>query len=246
MALFTDGTVSIIEDLIGYESAILDAATTEQIDLTVKLGLAQEEQGIDLEAYLSWRDSTLGLGNIVVTEPLHKWHTFRTLALVYRDAYHRQLNDRYLAKWKEYQKLAQWAWDALLEIGLGIVIDPIPRAAKPQLSYVAAAVSAATYYVRVAWRNVDAEEGSPSEMAILSVPEGNGLVVTPLSAPAQARSWNVYAGLSVTDQTLQNEAPLAVEEAWTEPVSGLRQGTPAGTGQAPDYFLRPNPKVLWG
>ncbi|MGC9969379.1 MAG: hypothetical protein ABSE56_02195 [Bryobacteraceae bacterium] len=246
MALITDGTISIIEDLIGYESAILETATTEQIDLTIKLGLAQEELAIDLEAYLSGRDSTLGLGNIVVTEALHKWHTFRALALVFRDAYYRQLNDRYQAKWTEYQKLGQWAWDALIEIGVGVAGDPIPRAAKPVLSYAMAAVAAATYFVRVAWRNSDAEEGSPSDIAILSVPEGNLLVVTPVSPPAQARSWNVYVGLSATEQTLQNDAPLAVNEDWRAPVSGIRQGAPLGTGQEPDYFLRPGPKVLWG
>ena len=245
MALFTDGTISIIEDLMGYESGILETATTEQIDLTIKLGLAQEELAIDLEAYLSGRDSTLGLGNIVVTEPLHKWHTFRALALVFRDAYHRQLNDRYQAKWAEYQKVGQWAWDALLEIGVGVNGDPIPRAAKPVLSYAAAAVRAATYFVRVAWRNNDAEEGSPSDIAILSVPEGNVLVVMPVSPPAQARSWSVYVGLSPTEQTQQNGSPLAVDEEWTAPVSGIRQGAAVGTGQEPDYYLRPGPRVLW-
>lgn len=245
MALFTDGTISIIEDLIAYESAILETAATEQIDLTIKLGLAQEELAIDLEAYLSGRDSTLGLGNVVVTEPLHKWHTFRALALVFRDAYHRQLNDRYRAKWAEYQKLGQWAWDALLEIGVGVTGDPIPRATKPVLSYAVGAAAAATYFARVAWRNSDAEEGSPSDIAILTVPEANVLVVTPVSPPVQARSWNVYVGLSPTAQTLQNGAPLVVNEEWTEPVSGIRQGAALGTGQEPDYFLRPGPRVLW-
>jgi hypothetical protein len=156
------------------------------------------------------------------------------------------LNDRYRAKWAEYQKLGQWAWDALLEIGVGVAGDPIPRATKPVLSYAAAAVAAATYFVRVAWRDGNAEEGSPSDIAILSVPEGNLLVVTPVSPPAQARSWNVYVGLSATEQTLQNDAPLAVNEDWTAPVSAPRQGAPLGTGQEPDYFLRPGPKVLWG
>lgn len=245
MALFTDGTLSIIEDLIGYESGILETAVTEQIDLTIKLGLAEEELGIDLEAYLTRQGSTLGLGNVAVTAPLRKCHTFRALVLAYRDAYSKELNDRYLAKWTEYQALAQWAWDALVQTGLGMVTDPIPRAASPQLSYAPAAAAGATYFVRVAWVASDGEEGSPSEIAILIVPEGNTLVATAATPPAQASGWMVYAGLSVTDQTLQNDGALPLGGEWTAPVAGLRQGTPAGTGQAPDSFLLPGPNVMW-
>ena len=32
---------------------------------------------------------------VVVTPPLKLWHIFRTLEMVYRDAYNSQLNDRY-------------------------------------------------------------------------------------------------------------------------------------------------------
>jgi hypothetical protein len=247
MALFTDGAVSGIEDLIAYESAMLDLATTEQIDLTVKLGLAQDELGIELEALLAGRESAPGLANIVVTGPLRKWHLFHTLALIHRDAYHRQLNDRYLGKWKEYQRLAAWARETLRQTGLGITYNPIPRAGKPQLSYApASAVGAATYYVRAAWRNAEGEEGSPSEMAILSVPAGNALVVSIANAPARAVSWNVYVGFSVFEQTLQNEAPLGVSQSWTEPATGIRQGVPPGSGQEPDLTLRPGRTLLRG
>jgi hypothetical protein len=245
MALFTDGTISSIEDLAGYESGILETATTEQIDLTIKLGLAQDELGIDLDAYLTRQGSTLGLGNVVVTPPLGKCATFRALVATYRDAYSKELNDRYVAKWTEYQQLAQWAWDALVETGVGTVMDPIPRADSPQLSYVPAAEEAATYFVRAAWLISDGEEGSPSDIAILIVPEGNTLVATAVNPPAQASGWNVYAGLSVTEQTLQNAGALPINGQWTLPVAGLQQGTPAGTGQAPDSYLRPGPNVLW-
>jgi hypothetical protein len=246
MALFTDGAISTIEELVGYESSILEVATTEQIDLTVKLGLAQDELGIDLDAFLSRRNGTPGLGNVVVTEPLHKWHTFHTLAMVYRDAYHRQLNDRYLAKWNEYVRLGRWAWDALLRTGVGITSDPLPRGKKPQLSYVPAAVGAATYFVRMAWRNLEQEEGSPSDLAILTVPEGGALVVTAVSPPAGAVSWNVYVGFSAVEQTLQNDVPLGVNESWSEPLTGVRQGDQPGTGQEPEYYLQPSPQLIWG
>ncbi len=246
MALFTDGAISGIEELVAYESAVLDLATIEQIDLTVKLGLAQDEVGIGLEALLAGREGAPGLANIVVTGPLRKWHVFHTLALIHRDAYHRQLNDRYLGKWTEYQRLAAWARDALLQTGLGMTYDPIPRAQRPALSYTPAANPAATYYVRVAWRNPEGEEGSPSDVAILSAPAGNALVVTPVKAPSCAGSWNVYAGFSIEEQTLQNSAPLPVGETWRVPATGIKQGAAPGTGQDPDVTLRPGRTLLRG
>ncbi len=246
MALFTDGAISGIEDLVAYESALLELAMTEQIDLTIKLGLAQDEVGIELEALLAGREGAPGLGNIVVTGPLRKWHVFQTLALIHRDAYHRQLNDRYLGKWKEYQRLAAWAREALLQAGLGLVEDPIPRAEKPQLTYTPATIGAATYFVRAAWRNREGEEGSPSDVAILSVPSGNALVVTGVRPPACAVSWNVYVGLSALEQTLQNQAPLGVTESWTEPVTGVVQGALPGSGQEPELTFRPGRVLLRG
>ena len=246
MALFTDGPMATITDLMGYESAILEVGVTEQIDLTIKLGLAHEELGIELEAFLAGQATSAGLGNIVGTEPLEKWHTFHTLAMVYRDAYHRQLNDRYETKWNEYQRLSQWAREALKQTGVGMTFDPVPRAAKPQLSAAAGAGGAATYYVRVAWRNVESEEGSPSDIATLTTAAGSALVATAVNPPASAAAWNVYVGFAAEEQTLQNDAPLVVGASWTEPVSGIRRGAAASGGQTPDYYLRPGPQVLWG
>lgn len=247
MALFTDGVVSRIEDLIAYESSVLELAATEQIDLTVKLNLAQDELGIELEAMLAGREGAAGLANIAVTGPLRKWHVFHTLALIHRDAYHRQLNDRYLGKWKEYEKQAAWAREALLQTGLGVVFDPIPRAAKPELSYAPAEASeAATYYVRTAWRNAKGEEGSPSDVATLSVPSGNALVVRPVKPPARAAGWNVYVGFSAQEQTLQNAGVLGVNEIWTAPATGIVQGALPGNGQEPQTILRSGRTLLRG
>ena len=53
MALFTDGTISTLEELRGYESAVYDVASTERIDLSQKLVLAQQELGIELTSRLS-------------------------------------------------------------------------------------------------------------------------------------------------------------------------------------------------
>lgn len=239
MGLFTDGGVSSIDDLLGYESSILDVARTEGIDLATKLELAEQEVGIELTTFLVQQaGSNPGLENVVVTEALHKWHTFQTLALVYRDAYNRQLNDRYLAKWKECDRLAKWASTMLFQAGVGIVDEPITRAEGPELETVAGTLPAATYYVRVAWVNEDGEEGAPSELAILTSPQGSLLTVSAVNAPASARRWNTYAGFSHADVMLQNASPWQLNQTWIESETGLQEGRRPGTGQKPEYYIQ--------
>jgi hypothetical protein len=238
MALFTDDSISTIEELLGYESAILDVAKTEAIDLTKKLTLAQEELAVELEALLARQEDTRTLDYVVVTEALHKWHTFRALGLVYRDAYNRQLNDRYLGKWQEYDKMAAWARKALLDTGVGMTSAPVPRPGQPELSTVAGQAKGAAYFVSVTWAAGGAVESAPSDVTALTAADGNVLVVTAPDAPAPATGWNVYAGSSPTDLTLQNQTPLALNQSWMMPLTGLWRGRPVGNGQAPDSFLR--------
>jgi len=249
MALFTDGLISTIEELLRYESAILDVAKIEGIDLTTKLKLAEEEIAVELHTFLARVNYTTQYGEIttvvpwrpdqiVVTEALHKWHTFRALSITYRDAYNRQLNDRYQGKWQEYDKLAAWAAGALFDSGVGVVYAPVPRAQKPELTVVAGSLPAATYYVAVTWEGAAGAEGAPSELAAITLPAGKSLSVKPVDPPDGATGWNVYAGYSGTDSGRQNDSPLGAAQAWVEPASGLKKGQATGSGQAPDIYLR--------
>src|SRR5882757_6548346 len=103
MALYTDGPISSIEELTARDSQLLSVASTEGIDLTQKIALAQDELGLELCGMLTATGSLLqdvwtsptGVQNIVVTPALKLWHALRTLELVYCDAYHNELNDRY-------------------------------------------------------------------------------------------------------------------------------------------------------
>src|SRR5260370_13623457 len=245
--LFTDNPAIAIEDLADYETAILDTAQTEEINLTVKIRLAINEVGLQLESRFTPLGTNgvpnmprLALTSIVVTPPLRLWLLFHTLELVYRDAYFSQLNDRYQAKWNEYKDLSISAAALLFQIGVGTVPDPILQAVHPKLSLVAGALAAAKYFVEVSWKNVTGQEGSPSETTGLSVTAGNTLQVQALSAPPNAVSWNVYAGVTPDALFLQNTAPLDPSASWTAPTFGLSTtGQPPGTGQPPTY-LRPH------
>ena len=115
--LLTDHTVIAIEDLADHETVILDTANTEGINLTVKIGLATDEVALELESrFLDFGLVNVTLNNIVVTPALRLWLIFHTLEIVYRDAYHNQLNDRYQAKWDEYKNLSVFASGLLFRI----------------------------------------------------------------------------------------------------------------------------------
>src|ERR1035441_3773596 len=102
MALFTDSGVTGIEDLRGHDSQILNVATVEGIDVTRKLALAHEELCIEVEGLLDQLKTPVGIyevaglntppavQQVVMTPPLKLWHVFRSLEMVYADAYNSQ------------------------------------------------------------------------------------------------------------------------------------------------------------
>ena len=139
------------------------------------------------------------LTDVVVTDPLRKWHVHRTLALVYRDAYNNQLNNRYQGKWAEYEELAKASARTYFQIGVGLVADPVPQAAVPVLSSVAGIAAGGMFYVAVTWVDATGQEGAPSDFAQLGTSDGQQLVVTVGNPPQNVTSWNVYVGLSPDD-----------------------------------------------
>ncbi len=249
--LFTDSPAIAIEDLANYETGILDTAATEGINLTIKIVLAANEVGLQLQSQFAplgtmnnTPSSGLTLANIVVTPAMQLWLIYHTLELVYRDAYFSQLNDRYQAKWVEYQSLSTAAASQLFQIGIGTVLDPIPQATQPALSLVAGTLTAAKYFVEVSWMDVGGSEGAPSETTALDVPAGDTLQVQAVNAPAIAVSWNVYAGVTPDSLYLQNTIPLAPGASWIAPSSGLvASGQQPSSGQQPVY-LSPAPRIL--
>ncbi len=247
MALFTDGIIGAVGDLADHESGVLGLTSSEAIDLSAKLRLAQEEIGVELmnsSLRLAANGSNgLSLRNVAVTAPLKLWHVFHTLELVYREASTSQLNDRYRRKWQQYERLSKWASETLFHIGVGIVWDPVAAAEAPELGYVAGPVEAATYFVRMSWINSRGEEGSPGKLGTLDVPSGSLLVVRAAKAPGNAVGWNVYAGTSVEGVSLQNLTPLEPGESWVEDATGLKAGRLPGSGQEPNC-LRGLPRVL--
>ena len=199
MALFTDGSICSTEDLRQYESSILDVANTEGIELGAKLKLAQREIGVAITAFLleqeAGRSYARDLNNIVVTDALAQWLSLQSLALTYRDVYNIQNNDRYLGKWKEYERLAEAASVRFFQVGVGITADPVAKAALPDCgSAGGGTLPVSTYYVQAAWQSATGSIGAPSESLPVTTDPGTLLTVRAVKPPANATGWLVYVG----------------------------------------------------
>jgi len=251
MALFVDGPVSSMEDLTAQDSQLLDVAQVENIDVTKKLALAQDEVGVELQTLLTrlsyteqpfWYTAPPRITTVVVTPPLKMWHTFGTLEMVYADAYNSQLNDRYAGKRDYFQDRARWAYEKLVEAGLGIASDPIPKATTPLVIALTGALPDGTYYVTTAWMNRAGEEGASADPAVVTL-TGCTLSVQPGNPPPNATGWKVYVGGAPDTMVQQNSVPIAVGNNWVQPNQLVALGLAPGSGQTPNY-LRPAPRVI--
>ena len=259
MALFIDGPASSMEDLTAQDSQLLDVASVEGIDVTQKLVLAQDELTLELNALLTrlsyvdqlfWLAPQPNLGSVVVTPALKLWHTFRSLEMVYSDAYNSQLNDRYAGKRDQFHLSAKWAYETLVAAGIGVASVPVPRAAIPTVTAAAAAAPGTplpdgTYYVTVAWVNTGGEDGACALPATITT-TGSSLRVQPVgpggAPPKTAAGWNVYVGTGPDSMALQNGSPIAIGQTWLQPAT-LAAGRPPGPGQRPSY-LKAVPRAI--
>lgn len=254
--LLTDGSPNTTEDLRVYESAILGLANLEAIDLGVKLDLATDEiaedvldfllnhSGTNLQVFSPFQIGTpaaqrrtIGVSDVVVSRQLKRWQALHTLEIVYRDVFNNQLNDRYQAKFLEYQVLSRDARERYFRFGVGLALTPIPRAQAPMLSAVAGLIPETTYYARASWVGASGQEGEPSEMTAYDAPPGSLPVVQMANPPAIATAFNVYLGLTPDGLALQNPTPVPVGQSFTLPDTGLAAGAAPGDGQAADTYV---------
>jgi len=256
MALFTDGPVSCILDLTARDSQLLTVASTEAIDVTQKIGLAQDDLALQITTLLNaltyvdqafWLSPQPDIGCVVVTPAIKQWHAVHALELVYADAYNNQLNDRYAGKRDQFHEMADWAYEKVIQIGLGIVACPVAQPAIPDV--VAAPcplgnlpLPDSTYYVTVSWMNVQGEEGASAVAAAAATTAGT-LWIRPGVAPRYATAWNVYVGTTPESMSLQNAAPLDPGQTWVQPGTLSTGGRAPGTGQVPSY-IKPVPRMI--
>lgn len=238
MSLFADGAPATLEDLAAFDSSVLTVASTEGIDVSGKMELVRTLLAVDLESLLFGE----GIDHVVVTTALKACHIFWTLEYIYRDAYNSQLNDRYEGRWHQYELLRRDAWQRLLETGIGVVDQPLPKAAAPELSSIAGTGSEGTLYVRTSWVN-SGGEGECSDAGEWTGTSASVLRVRTSQAPTYATGWNVYAGSAPEETTKQNTEPLMPGSTWTQWGPVTASGSRPTAGQHATY-MRGVPRLL--
>lgn len=254
--LLTDGSPNTAEDLRAYESAVLSVAHAEMIDVGVKLGLASEEIAQDVLDFLLNRASgtdprgaarrTTGVGDVVVTRQMKRWHALLTLAVFYRDAFHNQLNDRYKAKWAEYRSLARQARERTYSFGVGLVSEPLAAPEAPRFGFVAGPFEARTYFGQVSWVSASGAESAPSAMSSFEAPALSVPVVEAVNPPGNAVGFHVYLGLTPQTVARQTTTAVAVHDVFTLPATGLAAGAAPGEGQSPEVYVTGEPVLRRG
>lgn len=235
--LFTDGTVLTIAELREHDNLVLDVASTEGIELSSKLSIAQREIGYEISSFLMSRGVGLGLDNVVVTEQLKDLLADHTLASVYRDAYNTHLNDRYLGRWREFAKASERGLMRYLYNGVGVTSISIRRAEKPSVSTSALGdLPAGTYYVQIAWQHLAGNVSERNAPVLMDV-AGGSITVTPPSAPANALGWHVFIGTSEGVVRRQNDSAISPMSSWTQAVT-LRSDLSGVEPSGPDYYVR--------
>ena len=241
MALFSDGPPSTIDDLTQQDSYLLSVAGVEGINVTNKLQLAYNELSVGLTVILgreaSVYDPVLGqapldVNHLSVTPVLQLWHTFKTLELVYRDAYFNQLSDRYQGKWRQFEQLARQYCSGFIDTGAGLVIDPLPMPGAPTITLQAASQPGGTAYLTITFVNAEAEESSPATTVEQTIPDGNIILAAASPWPTNATGWNLYGGVAPFAITLQNPSPLTLGAQTQFVLPGSTSGKVPGTGQA--------------
>jgi hypothetical protein len=251
MALFNDGPINRIEELALHDSSLLETSTIEGIDVAAKIANAQDAIATEVLTFLldnkpvSWKRRTAGVADVVVTAELKRWHTFRSLHGVYMDAHGHQSNDRYTWKWEEYGALTRTAKARCLDVGIGLAVDPIPRAQAPLVTTVAGGGAAATIYFAAALVNAAGQEGLASEVVMVNVATGMLAQVRLSAAPANANGWNVFAGGDPGMLMRQNDGVLDVSGSWTQP-GAPTAGSAPGNGQAAMFFAVQNRVIRRG
>ena len=253
MALFTDSDVVTLDDLLQFESSLVQVSSTHGIDITTKIKLAVDGIGDQILLFLlragpsdpQWFSrNTLGLTTVVVTPSIYRWICVESLSRTFAEAYNVQLNTRFQGKWEEYQKQSAACTEIVFASGIGIVFSPLPRPSLPGYSTSAGTMSAQSLFVQTAWTNELGQESALSPV--------NGLVLNGSSQveismgdllpaiPAAATGWNVYISETQTCLTRQNLAPNPVGQVWQMPQTGTILGQLPTGGQAPARFVSSN------
>jgi hypothetical protein len=243
--LFTDGTILSIQELREHDNFVLDVASTESIELSSKLAVAQREIGYEIQSFLTTRCVGSDLNRVVVNQQLRDLVATHTLSIVYRDAYNMHLNDRYLGRWKEFTRASERGLLRLFQNGIGIAAVAVPQAPKPGVAVSPdGGLAAGMYAIQTAWQHVTGTVGERST-AVLAECAGGSISVNPGPAPLNVSGWHVFIADMDAAPARQNQSPLAVGSVWTQGAA-LRFDVAGPEISGPDYYVRNSGQISRG
>jgi hypothetical protein len=259
MALFTDPGIVSLDDLLQFESSLVQVSTTHAIDVATKITLATQSINDKLMLWLlnsgaadpQWvQRRVLGLSTVVVTPVLYRWLCFDSLSRFFAEAYNVQLNTRFQGKWTEYKREAQDASDLVFMSGVGIVFNPLAQPAMPSVVIGSGGTLAESIFLSTTWVDGKGAESASSPVNGQLLQNFSSVTVTPVAqttqAPATAVGWNVYASSTNANLALQNAAAIPLRSSWTLPTAGLTSGPAPTSGQQPDFYIALSRRVQRG
>lgn len=242
--LFTDGIILTIQDLREHDNLVLDVASTEAIELSSKLSVAQRDLGYDLSSFLTGNGVGIDLSRVVVTNQLRDLLAAYTLAAVYSDAYNTHLNDRYLGRWKEFATTKERGLLRLLATGIGISAAPMSRAEAPAVETSSTGdLSAGSYSIQILWQHLAGNIGEKSVPVLVDF-EGGSIAVKPVKTPPNAAGWHVFIGAQDAADR-QSTSLLAPGQTWTQ-AADLRSDLTGPEVSGPDYYVRNSGHIVRG
>jgi len=139
MALLTDGNPNDALALEVYESAILNVAHVETIDLEIKLTLATAELAEDVWTFCwitrvrSIRSPTIrrskGVSDVVVSPQMQRWHALHTLENRVPGCVQRSAQRSLSGEVSGVSAAIQRRFAHTVRFGIGLALTPIPQGA---------------------------------------------------------------------------------------------------------------------
>lgn len=259
MSLFTDADVVTLNDLLPFESTLVQVASTHAINVETKINLAVNSIG---EKLLLWilnvgasdpqffTRRVIGLSTVVVTPSLQDWLCFESLSRFFSEAYNVQLNTRFQGKWTEYQNASKDAAELFFMSGVGIVYQPLPKPVMPIATVQSGSVNLGSLFIQTTWVDSQGNESALSPVNGL-VLNGSVSVVVEMGQnsvpdPSGAAGWNIYASTISENLTRQNIERVPVGSTWQLPDSGLIAGQQPTNGQQPNVYFALSRQILRG
>jgi hypothetical protein len=261
MALFTDTNIISLDDLLQYESTLVQIASSHGIDVNTKIGLAASAIGNKLMLWLlnvgmsdpQWISRRLlGLSTVVVTPSLRRWLCVESLSQFFAEAYNIQLNSRFQGQVSEYRQRAGEAANSTLQSGVGIVYKPLSQPGLPLVTVTAGTLPAQALFVQTVWTDALGNESAASPVNGMVLPANSAVAVAmgQGSLPQSAVGWNVYISSTSAGLTLQNMVPIAIGASWSLPSTGVSNSSGLATtqnlGQGPDFYITISKQIKRG